>query len=233
MAFGYEHRSSSNAKADPIIRAFRFARVAWCLVHFQFCESGACLPQRADSNEQVPITLLHFRLPSPTILFMSHAHVHGDLAGRRLAVSAGLMLIFVVGETVAGLLGHSLALLSDAGHNFADVLALLLSWYGVRAASWPSHSKRTFGYHRVGILAALMNAASLVVIAFFILWEAADRIRHPEQNPSGKVMMVVAAFAVVINGIVAMSLHGSAKDDLNVRMPTSTCSATPSRRWEL
>ncbi len=133
-----------------------------------------------------------------------------------MALSAGLMLAFVVGELAAGLFAHSLALLSDAGHNFADVLALCLSWYGVRAANWPSSSERTYGYHRVGILAALANAASLVVIAFFILYEAANRLRHPEPV-GGSIMIGVAAVAVLVNGGVAAALHASAKNDLNVR----------------
>src|SRR6185437_6857140 len=106
---------------------------------------------------------------------MSHAHFHGPAVGRRLALSVALMSAFVVGELIAGTFAHSLALLSDAGHNFADVLALLLSWYGLRAANWPSSSARTFGYHRVGILAALGNAASLVVTAIVIIWQAMVR----------------------------------------------------------
>jgi len=135
-----------------------------------------------------------------------------------MAISVALMSAFVVGELTAGFFGHSLALLSDAGHNFADVLALLLSWYALRAANWPSHATRTFGYHRVGILAALANAASLVVIAFFIMWEAAVRLGHPQvASPSGKIMIGAAGAAILVNGIVAWSLHGSAKNDLNVR----------------
>jgi cobalt-zinc-cadmium efflux system protein len=133
-----------------------------------------------------------------------------------MAASVALMSAFVIGELIAGLFSHSLALLSDAGHNFADVLALLLAWYGLRAANWPSSPARTFGYHRVGILAALANAASLVVIAFFIIFEAIQRLRHPEPV-AGRIMIIVAAAAVVVNGLVALWLHAGAKDDLNVR----------------
>src|SRR5580692_9632300 len=147
---------------------------------------------------------------------MAHAHFHGEAVGRRMAVSVVLMSAFVVGELIAGFFAHSLALLSDAGHNFADVLALLLAWYGLRAANWPSTRARTFGYHRVGILTALANAASLVVIAFFIIFEAAQRLRHPEPV-AGKIMIGVAAAAVVVNGLVALWLHAGAKDDLNLR----------------
>src|SRR2546428_9956358 len=108
---------------------------------------------------------------------------HGNtatLTGRRLGISIGITLLFVVVEAVSGYFSHSLALLSDAGHNFADALALVFSWYGIWIARKPSTQKRTFGYHRVGILAALVNAVSLVLIALLIFWEAIARLRNPE-----------------------------------------------------
>jgi cobalt-zinc-cadmium efflux system protein len=144
------------------------------------------------------------------------SHSHHSIAGRRLAFSLGLTVAFVAAEALAGGWAHSVALISDAGHNFADALALLLSWYGVRAALWPSSPARTFGYHRVGILAALANAASLVFIAGFIIWQAVLRLFHP-QPVSGPVMIAVAAMAIALNAIIALWLHHSAKDDLNVR----------------
>src|SRR5579871_2709537 len=105
-------------------------------------------------------------------------HTHGTpTTGRRMALAVALTLAFVVGEGLAGYWSNSLALLSDAGHNFADALALIFSWYAERAGKWPADAKRTFGYHRVGILAALVNAVSLVLIALFIFWEAAHRLR--------------------------------------------------------
>src|SRR5438477_4132862 len=102
---------------------------------------------------------------------MSHAHGHaGGSMGRRLGLAVALTLAFVAGEAAAGWGSNSLALLSDAGHNFADALALALSWYGVWIARRPADARRTYGYHRVGILAALANAVSLVVIALLIFW---------------------------------------------------------------
>jgi cobalt-zinc-cadmium efflux system protein len=147
----------------------------------------------------------------------AHAHAHGaNLAGRRLAWSLGFTIAFVIGEIVAGLWAHSVALISDAGHNFADALALLLSWYAVRASLWPSSAAHTYGYHRVGILAALANAASLVVIAGIIIWEAALRLAHPEPV-RGSVMIVVASCAILVNATIAFWLHRAAREDLNVR----------------
>ncbi|HEX7720713.1 MAG TPA: cation diffusion facilitator family transporter, partial [Pyrinomonadaceae bacterium] len=94
---------------------------------------------------------------------MTHGHDHGSAAtGQRLALSIVITVAFVIGEAIAGYFAHSLALLSDAGHNFADALALVLSWYGIWMARKPSTQQRTFGYHRVGIFAALVNAVSLV-----------------------------------------------------------------------
>src|SRR5947207_3944873 len=146
-------------------------------------------------------------------------HNHSDtatLTGRRLGLSIGITLLFVLVEAVSGYFSHSLALLSDAGHNLADALALIFSWYGIRIARRPSTAQRTFGYHRVGILAALVNAVSLVVVALLIFWEAIDRFRHPQPVQSTP-MIVVALIAVVMNSAISVWLKGAAKHDLNVR----------------
>jgi len=144
-----------------------------------------------------------------------HEH-HAATPAGKLALAVALTLAFVGAEAIAGVAGHSLALLSDAGHNFADALALGFSWYAVWCARKPSHSGMTFGYHRVGILAALVNAVSLVVIALLIIWEAIDRIRHP-QPASGGLMICVAAGAIVLNVLISWWLHAGAKHDLNLR----------------
>src|SRR5213593_3808666 len=99
-----------------------------------------------------------------------HAHAHGVLAPRTLGVAMALTLSFVVAEGMAGWIGHSLALISDAGHNLADAAALGLSWYALSIAQKPSHHGMTFGYHRMGVVAALLNAASLAVISLWIVW---------------------------------------------------------------
>jgi cobalt-zinc-cadmium efflux system protein len=148
---------------------------------------------------------------------MSHDHAHaGPVTGRYLGVSIALTLAFVVGEAVAGWLANSLALLSDAGHNFADALALVFSWYAVRLARRPAHAQKTYGYHRVGILAALVNAATLVAIALHIFGEAVQRLRAPEPVASGP-MIGVALAAVVLNGVISLGLRAEAQHDLNLR----------------
>ena len=148
---------------------------------------------------------------------MSHNHPHGaEASNPRLGLSIALTLAFVVGEAIAGYLAHSLALMSDAGHNFSDALALILSWYGLRAAKQPASSKRTFGSHRVGILTALANALMLVAIGAVIIWEAVERFRDPQPVHSGP-MIWVALVAVVLNGMISLWLRGAAKSDLNMR----------------
>ena len=128
---------------------------------------------------------------------MTHGHDHGTAAtGQRLVLSIFITVAFVIGEAIAGYFAHSLALLSDAGHNFADALALVLSWYGIWIARKPSTQQRTFGYHRVGIFAALVNAVSLVVIALLIFWEATDRLGHPQ--PVHSMPMIAVALIVLV-----------------------------------
>ena len=111
---------------------------------------------------------------------------------------------------------HSLALMSDAGHNFSDALALVLSWYGFQAAKRPATSRRTFGSHRVGILAALANALTLVAIGAIIIWEAVDRFRDPQPVKSGPMIWVALA-AMLLNGVISFWLHSGTKHDLNLR----------------
>lgn len=148
---------------------------------------------------------------------MGHGHDHGpSMTGRRLLLSIFITLAFVLGEAITGYISHSLALMSDAGHNFADALALSFSWYGIWIARKPSTAQRTFGYHRVGILAALVNAVSLVVIALLIFWEVINRLRHPEPVKSTP-MIAVALVAILMNTVISFWLRKAAKKDLNVR----------------
>src|ERR1700753_1443223 len=112
-----------------------------------------------------------------------HMHVHngsGAGASKVLRISLFVTLAYIVLLVVAGIRSHSLALLSEAGHNLSDFLALLLSLVAVYLQSRPASSTKTYGYHRAGVLAALVNAVSLVAVAFFIFYEAFRRLQHPE-----------------------------------------------------
>src|SRR5260370_27800655 len=148
---------------------------------------------------------------------MGHSHAHRtSMTGRRLVFSVIITVAFVVGEAVAGYFSNSLALLSDAGHNLADALALVLSFYALWIAQRPSSAKRSYGYHRVGILVALVNAVTLVVIALLIFWEAVSRLRHPEPVQSTP-MIVIALVAILLNTVISLWLRRAAKKDLNIR----------------
>src|SRR5258708_37418905 len=148
---------------------------------------------------------------------MTHSHDHGAIPTRqRLVLSILITLIFVLVEAITGYFSHSLALIFDAGHNFADALALIFAWYGVWIALKPSTAKRTFGYHWVGTLAALVNSVSLVVIALLVFWEAMVRLRHPEPVHSTP-MIIVALIAILMNSVISLWLRSGAKKDLNVR----------------
>jgi cobalt-zinc-cadmium efflux system protein len=145
-----------------------------------------------------------------------HTHVPRSASERTLRSALALTLAFVTVEALAGWYGPSLALLSDAGHNLADAASLAFSWYAVSIATKRSHHGMTFGYHRVGVLAALANAVSLVFIALLIGWEAIDRIREPAAA-NGPLMIGVAGMAIVVNVVIGLWLHEDAKNDINIR----------------
>src|SRR5947207_13088777 len=112
-----------------------------------------------------------------------HTHVGhspSERTSRVLRVSLFVTLAYIVLLVVAGFRAHSLALLSEAGHNLSDFLALLLSLFAVYLESRPPSSTKTYGYHRAGVLVALVNALSLVIVAFFIFYEAFRRIQSPQ-----------------------------------------------------
>jgi cobalt-zinc-cadmium efflux system protein len=145
-----------------------------------------------------------------------HVHVHGGGGPKRvLKISLGVTLGYIVLLVVAGIRAHSLALLSEAGHNLSDFLALLLSLVAVYLQTRPASSTKTYGYHRAGVLAALVNAVALVVVSFFIFYEAFRRLQHPE-HVQAAVMMWVAAAGVVMNGVIALLLYRSG-GDVNIR----------------
>src|SRR6201982_208913 len=132
-----------------------------------------------------------------------HVHDGTQRTWRVLCVSLIVTAAYIVLLVVAGLRSHSLALLSEAGHNFTDFVALSLSLIAVYLHSRPPSATHTYGYHRAGVLAALINAASLVVISFFIFYEAFRRVQNPQPVHAG-LMMWVAGAGVVMNGIIAL-----------------------------
>src|SRR5579859_2167001 len=144
-------------------------------------------------------------------------HVHGgeQRTSKVLRVSLFVTAGYIVLLVVAGIRAHSLALLSEAGHNLADFVALLLSLVAVYLHSRPPNATHTYGYHRAGVLAALVNAATLVILSFLIFYEAFQRFQQPHPVHAG-TMMWVAAAGVLMNGVIALMLFRTDRD-VNIR----------------
>jgi cobalt-zinc-cadmium efflux system protein len=161
-----------------------------------------------------------------------HGHDHGQAFDRGAqvhqreganarvtgALRAALIMtsVFMVAEVVGGVMSNSLALLADAGHMLTDVGALAFSLFVAWLARQPATPKRTYGYLRFEILAALLNGATLLAVSAWIIWEAIGRLRNPEVVDTG-VMFFVAVAGLIVNIISARMLHGSADHSLNVR----------------
>src|SRR5919201_435069 len=146
---------------------------------------------------------------------IEHPHQHDRATGRVLLAALLLTSGILVFEAVAGAIAHSLALLADAGHMLTDVFALALAWFAVVQSRRPADSRRTYGYHRVGILAALVNATALVLIVLAIVYEAARRLVTPEPV-QGAVVVAAALVAVAANALIGALLRGQRRN-LNVR----------------
>jgi cobalt-zinc-cadmium efflux system protein len=147
----------------------------------------------------------------------SHAepHSHGGGTSRVLQLSLLMTFAYIILLVIAGVKAHSLALLSEAGHNVSDFLALLLSLAAVFLQARPASTRRSYGYSRAGVLAAFVNAITLVGVAFYIFYEAGRRLIAPEQvHPA--TMIGAAAAGVVINGVISALLYRGSSD-LNIR----------------
>ncbi len=145
-----------------------------------------------------------------------HSHYHGGGTGRILWWSLVATAVFVVVEFIAGIQAHSLALLSDAGHNFTDGLALLLAWFGLYLQAKPANEVKTFGYHRAGVLTAFINALTLVALAVWIFYESYQRLLSPLAVHE-TVMMAVAGAGLVLNGGIMWGLRVARHHDINIR----------------
>ncbi len=146
-----------------------------------------------------------------------HSHAHDHVVGtRRLALALGVTSLFLVAEVVGGILSNSMALLADAGHMLTDVGALALSLFVAWFSRQPATPRKTYGYLRWEILAALINGAALLVLSGWILFEAVERIRAPEPVAGG-LMLGVAIAGLAANALSAWLLHGRHGHSLNMR----------------
>ncbi|HZS09037.1 MAG TPA: cation diffusion facilitator family transporter [Blastocatellia bacterium] len=149
---------------------------------------------------------------------MGHEHRHHTSAnfGRAFAIGVALNLGFVILEAIYGRLSHSLALIADAGHNLSDVLGLVLAWGATVLARRRPTPERTYGFRRSSILAALINAAVLLISVGAIAWEAVGRLSHPA-SVEEKTVIGVAAIGIAVNAGTALMFMSGRKGDLNIR----------------
>jgi cobalt-zinc-cadmium efflux system protein len=158
----------------------------------------------------------HAAAPHPHLRHEHHGHAHVDAAGRAFLAGVLLNSVIVVVEAVYGVVGHSMALLADAGHNLGDVLGLVLAGGATFLAQLRPTKRRTYGYRRLTLFSALANGVFLLVATGGIAWESIRRLSAPEPVATVPVI-VVAAIAMVINAASALLFAGRSHQDLNVR----------------
>lgn len=152
-----------------------------------------------------------------SILHAGHNHTHG-MVKQTLRLAFFLTIIILATELIGGFLANSLALISDAAHVITDLFALGIAWFAAVQAERPANAHKTFGYHRVGILAALSNAVTLIVIAIGITWEVLQRFQHP-QMVQPLIMFVSSVIGIAINLFIGFGLQKE-HSNLNVRAAT-------------
>lgn len=146
----------------------------------------------------------------------SHNHNHQELNSRNLLISIILNIAITLAQVVGGFLSGSLALLSDALHNFSDVISLIISWVANRLVKKKASLQRTFGFKRAEILAAFINAATLIVVAILLIFEAAERFSHPQEITSNLVILL-SVIAIFGNGFSVLLLKKNANDNMNLK----------------
>ena len=145
-----------------------------------------------------------------------HTHYHGQLAGRNLIITILLNTFITLAQVIGGFISGSLALLSDALHNFSDVISLVISLIAHKLAKKEASLNKTFGYKRAEIIAAFVNAASLIVVAVWLIIEAIERFRNPKIIDSGLVIWL-AVFAILGNGFSVLLLKRDSKVNMNLK----------------
>jgi cobalt-zinc-cadmium efflux system protein len=146
----------------------------------------------------------------------THTHTHPDLKGRKLLLTIFLNIAITVAQAIGGLISGSLSLLSDALHNFSDVLSLIVSYVADKFSKKEASLERTFGYKRAEILAAFVNALSLVIVAVYLVYEAIHRFLDPQEIKTG-IVIWLAFLGIVANGFSVLLLRKDSKENMNMR----------------
>jgi cobalt-zinc-cadmium efflux system protein len=145
-----------------------------------------------------------------------HEHTHNDLKGRNLFISILLNILITASQVVGGLISGSLALLSDALHNFSDVISLVVSYTANKLSKKQASIHRTFGYKRAEILAAFINASTLIIVAVLLIIEAVKRFQNPEEIKTGLVIWL-SLLGIIANGLSVLLLKKDANANMNMR----------------
>lgn len=146
----------------------------------------------------------------------NHSHTHSDLKGRNLFISILLNIVITVAQVIGGLLSGSLSLLSDALHNFNDVISLIVSYIANRLTKKKASLNKTFGYKRAEILAAFINAATLIIVAILLIIEAVERFQNPHEIESNLVIWL-SVVAILGNGFSVLLLKKDSHTNMNMR----------------
>ncbi|WP_340154378.1 cation diffusion facilitator family transporter [uncultured Winogradskyella sp.] len=147
---------------------------------------------------------------------MSHSHNHKDLQGQKLLISIFLNIVITVAQVIGGLVSGSLSLLSDALHNFSDVISLIVSYVASKLSKQKASINRTFGYKRAEILAAFINASTLIIVAVLLIIEAVKRFNNPQEVESNLVIWL-SIIAIIGNGLSVLLLKKDSKNNINMR----------------
>ena len=148
--------------------------------------------------------------------FHTHQHSHKSKKDKNLFISILLNIVITVAQIIGGVLSGSLALLSDALHNFSDVLSLVVSYVASKLAKKKASTDKTFGYKRAEILAAFVNASTLIIVAVLLIIEAIKRFQNPEEIESDLVIWL-AVIGILINGASVLLLKGDSKNSINIK----------------
>lgn len=147
---------------------------------------------------------------------MSGTHSHGTVRGKNVLITIFLNIVITVAQVIGGLISGSMALLSDAAHNFSDVLSLVISYWAIRLSKREQTLRQTYGYKRAGIFAAFINTAILLIIASILIWEAISRLIDPEPV-TGQIVILLAALGILLNGLSLLIIKKDAEGNINIR----------------
>ena len=146
----------------------------------------------------------------------NHNHSHSIVSGKNLLLSIVLNILITVSQVIGGLLSGSLSLLSDALHNFSDVISLVVSYFANRIARRKASINKTFGFKRAEIMAAFINSATLVIVAILLIFEVVERFQNPQKIES-LLVIILSSVAILGNGFSVLLLRKEKNHNMNMK----------------